>query len=70
MKLFMTYKTRKRKGMTHGGIYGRVKGWAWEYRMNGIRKSKYMLDKEKLEKYRDEIIKKYEYEKFKKELYD
>ena len=68
MKLIMTYKTRKKQLMTHGGIYGRTRGYNWEYRVDGIRKSKYMLDRDKLEKYRDETIQKFEYEKFKKEL--
>tara|TARA_R110000851_G_scaffold147388_2_gene287262 strand:+ start:740 stop:931 length:192 start_codon:yes stop_codon:yes gene_type:complete len=55
----MVYKERKKKKITEGGIYGRERGWAWEYRMSGKRCSKYMLDKEKLEKYREEILNKY-----------
>ena len=54
----MVYKERKKKKITEGGIYGRERGFAWENRMSGKRCAKFMLDKEKLQKDRQEILKK------------
>ena len=46
--------------ITKGNIYKRKNSsWFWQYFMKGKKKSKTMKNREDLEKYRDEILKKY-----------
>ena len=45
--------------ITKGNIYKRKNSWRWQYQMKGKQKSKTMKNREDLEKYRDEILKKY-----------
>ena len=45
--------------ITKGGVRKKKYGWEWQYQMSGKRKSKTMKSKEDLEKYRIELLKKY-----------
>ena len=50
------FRSNRPKAITKGGIYKTEYGWIWHFYIDGIKKTKTMKSKEKLEKFRKEKL--------------
>ena len=50
------FRSQRPKAITKGGIYKVKNSWVWHFYIDGIKKSKCMKSKEKLEKFRKEKL--------------